>query len=203
MKRIQQPEEGPGVYLTFDDGPDPLYTPKLLDLLNKYQVPCVFFVVGERAQMYPDLIRRMNAEGHALGIHHYQHKSSWFIGPYSLKKQIVTTGNILEEITGLKPVYYRPPWGHFNLFSPAAARNFQVVMWDVIAGDWKVGPREQLLTRLMNKVRDGSIVVLHDCGETLGADSKAPAVMIEALEAFILKLKDSSFQFKRLEDRRK
>ncbi|ANB55965.1 polysaccharide deacetylase family protein [Anoxybacillus sp. B7M1] len=171
------------VALTFDDGPDPYYTPQLLDLLKKHDIKATFFVVGTRAAKYPDLIRRMDREGHEIGLHNYRHISNWILFPPFLQRGLRKSALIIERITGKRPVYYRPPWGHFNLFTWTLQAKYPTIMWTHILGDWKesIGV-DELLRRLKNGLQDGAIIVLHDSGDTLGADKKAPAHMLKALE---------------------
>ena len=103
----------PAIALTFDDGPNPEYTPQLLDLLKKYGVKASFFVVGSKVKAYPDIIKRMSQEGHTIGIHHYDHISSWILSPFQLKKQLQMTEQAIMECTHEKVTFYRPPWGQF------------------------------------------------------------------------------------------
>lgn len=174
------------IAITFDDGPDPNYTPKLLDLLKENNVKATFFVVGERAKRFPDVIKRIHNEGHEIGIHHYHHISNWILPPTFIKKQCQLTADVVEDLTGARPVYYRPPWGHMNLFVHFGARPFTMVLWSVIPGDWKVKIGASRLAKKINKsVKNGSVIVLHDCGDTLGADHQAPGMMIEALREFL------------------
>ncbi|GCD84370.1 polysaccharide deacetylase family protein [Parageobacillus thermoglucosidasius] len=182
--RVYRKGASPGmIALTFDDGPDPYYTPRLLDLLKKYQVKATFFVVGKKAKQYPSIVKRMHDEGHEIGMHNYRHISNWFIFPPFLGKGLRKSANIIEQITGTRPIYYRPPWGHFNLFTPFLQKKYPTVMWTAILGDWnvKVGALE-LHKRLKNSVEDGAIIVLHDSGTTFGADELAPEQMLAALE---------------------
>jgi peptidoglycan/xylan/chitin deacetylase (PgdA/CDA1 family) len=186
------------VYLTFDDGPNPLYTPILLDLLKQYNAKGTFFVLGERAKQYPDLILRMKEEGHTIGIHNNKHTSNWITDPFTFQYQLKKAAAHVEEITGEKPIYYRPPWGHFNLFSWVAAKQFKIIMWKYAPRDWNVMERNKLTKRLVDNVKNGSIILLHDCGETLGADNRAPGVMIEALKEMFEMTKDRGLLFKEL-----
>lgn len=182
FKRSHLPKK---VALTFDDGPDPDYTPTLLDLFWDYHVKATFFVVGEHAKSHPEIILRMYEEGHTIGIHHYRHLSNWFLSPWAVKKQCMKTADVIESITGERPVYYRPPWGHLNLFVKWACRPFRIVMWSAILGDWRLSlGKEQLKQRLLDHIRDGAIIVLHDCGVNPGADHTAPQMTIDALRDF-------------------
>lgn len=172
--------------LTFDDGPDPNYTPRLLDLLNNYQAKATFFVIGEFAEQYPDIVRRMVREGHEVATHHYRHLSNWLLTPVDVKRQCYWAGKVVEKITGKPPVYCRPPWGHLNLFSYWSAKPFRLVIWTAILGDWNLGlGSERLLKRLRRRSRDGAIICLHDCGKTPGAHPRAPGNMLVALEQFL------------------
>jgi peptidoglycan-N-acetylglucosamine deacetylase len=173
------------IALTFDDGPDPVCTPRLLDLLKKYQVKATFFVVGTKAKKYPDIIKRMYQEGHEIGLHNYRHISNWFIFPFFLSHGLRKSADIIEQIIQERPIYYRPPWGHFNLFTLPLQKQYKTIMWTHILGDWKasLGVLE-LFRRLKTCNNDGSIIVLHDSGETLGADANAPENMLAALELF-------------------
>lgn len=171
------------VALTFDDGPDPKYTPILLNLLRKYDVKATFFIVGENAKEHPDLIKRMHAEGHQIGLHHYRHLSNWFLFPHQIKKQCDMAAEVIEQIVGVRPIYYRPPWGHLNLLIPLIAKHYRIVIWSAILGDWrlKLG-KERLKKRIIKSLYGGSVIVLHDRGTNIGADQRAPENTIAALE---------------------
>ncbi|WP_312475636.1 polysaccharide deacetylase family protein [Neobacillus sp.] len=174
------------IALTFDDGPNPEYTPQLLDLLKKNGVKATFFVVGSKVKKYPDIIKRMNQEGHTIGIHHFEHTSSWILSPLQLKKQLLLTEQAIMECTNEKVRFYRPPWGSFNLFSLLISKPYKVILWSHIFGDWKVVKgKSGLLKQLLAATEPGSILLLHDCGETLGADKEAPRYMLKSLEIYL------------------
>jgi len=175
---------GKKIALTFDDGPDPVYTPRLLDLLKEKGIQATFFVLGEKAEKYPGLIERMHKEGHQIGIHNYRHLSNWLLTPRSVwKRQVEKSAQIVQDITGIRPEYYRPPWGILNLFDLWLLKRYRIVLWSLMLGDWRsrIGP-ERLAYRLIRRVRDGDIILLHDSGETFGADLDAPEQTIRALE---------------------
>ncbi|KFZ43004.1 polysaccharide deacetylase family protein [Anoxybacillus flavithermus] len=175
-----------GVALTFDDGPDPVYTPQLLDLLKKYNVKATFFVVGWKAKKYPHLIKRMYEEGHTIGLHHYYHTSNWFLPPFFTQWELERSTRIIEQITGVSPVYYRPPWGHISIWTLFTQKKYKIVMWTYILGDWKATLGvDRLYKRLMSSIEDGAIIVLHDSGSTFGADEHAPANMLQALDRLL------------------
>jgi peptidoglycan/xylan/chitin deacetylase (PgdA/CDA1 family) len=174
------------ISLTFDDGPDPVYTPQLLDLLARYNAKATFFVVGAHAEGQTELLQRMKAEGHIIGIHNYVHKSNWLMRPRTVKRQIERTIDIIENATGERSAFYRPPWGIVNVFDYANLGYLQIILWSAMFGDWRLrlGP-ERLKKRMMRKLRPGEVMLLHDCGMTFGADKDAPKNMLIALEAYL------------------
>jgi len=174
------------VALTFDDGPDPVYTPKLLDLLKRQGAKATFFVVGENAENNPDLIARIHDEGHIIGIHNYFHHTNWLMRPKTVKRQIHRTSDVIKKITGTRPMYYRPPWGIVNVFDYANLGYLQIVLWTSLFGDWRkrVGA-DKLYKRMRQKLKPGQVFLLHDCGITFGADRDAPANTISALERIL------------------
>ncbi|WP_322904619.1 polysaccharide deacetylase family protein [Paenibacillus sp. SGZ-1009] len=169
--------------LTFDDGPDPIYTPLLLDLLKRYNAKATFFVVGRHAELYPDIVRRIHQEGHQIGIHNYIHRANWLMSPTAVRRQIYLTQQIIYQLTGKRPIYYRPPWGIVNQSDLSRHSHYDIVLWSCLFGDWRkrVG-REKLAARMLHKLSGGEIMLLHDCGNTWGADRDAPAEMLAALE---------------------
>ncbi len=175
-----------GISLTFDDGPDPEYTPKLLDLLKQHGAKGTFFVVGENAEKYPDIVARIHEEGHILGIHNYVHHMNWFMRPGTVKRQIRQTSDVIERITGKKPMYYRPPWGIVNVFDYARLGHLQIVLWTSLFGDWKkrIGA-DRLYRRMKRKLKPGQVFLLHDCGSTFGADRDAPENTLAAVERIL------------------
>lgn len=190
-----------GIALTFDDGPNPKYTPQLLDLLKKYGVKASFFVVGSKVEKYPEIMERMSKEGHTIGIHHFKHLSSWVLSPLHLRKQLIKTEKVIEKYSHQTVHFYRPPWGHFNIFTLLLSRKYQIVMWSNIFGDWKVqNCKKSLLDNLRASPRENSILLLHDCGITMGADEEAPAFMMKKLEVFLKECQKNKTQFITLKD---
>lgn len=172
--------------LTFDDGPDPVYTPLLLDLLDHYHIQATFFVLGRKAEDHPELIRRIHREGHLIGIHHYTHSVNWLLSPFQISRRINHTADIVEEIIGERPVYYRPPWGLITLADWFFYKRYRIVLWSLMVGDWTAQKRQRNLgEKLIKGVGNGSIIVLHDSGETFGATEDAPKYMMEALQTFL------------------
>lgn len=184
------------IALTFDDGPDPRYTPQLLDLLKRYNAKATFFVVGAHAEKHPELLRRMHEEGHVIGIHNYEHKTNWLMRPKTVKWHIRRTREIIKNATGLDAIYYRPPWGIVNAFDYSPGNHLQIILWSAIFGDWKYRlGADRLRHRMLKKMRPGEVLLLHDCGMTPGADEQAPENMIKALEGYLAEGERRGFRF--------
>ncbi|MCP3778859.1 polysaccharide deacetylase family protein [Paenibacillus sp. MZ03-122A] len=172
--------------LTFDDGPDPVYTSQLLDLLKRFDAKATFFVVGMNAEKHPELLKRMHDEGHLIGIHNYVHKSNWLMRPVTVRRQIAQTESVIRRVTGEGTTFYRPPWGIVNFFDISNTHGRRIVLWSSMFGDWKASiGAKQLAERMLKKLRGGEVMLLHDCGTTLGADAEAPQNMLIALEKLL------------------
>lgn len=187
------------VAFTFDDGPDPQHTPVLLDLLKSYQVKATFFVLGSLAERYPELIKRIHNEGHEIGVHNYTHMSNWLMMPWTVhRNQVMRTADIVERITGERPVLYRPPWGIMNLFDFLLQRKLKIVLWSVMASDWSCNSpddEKKLAQKLLRRIKSGSIILLHDSGKTFGAKEDAPGYMLNALETVFKELASESYSY--------
>lgn len=189
-----------GLALTFDDGPDPEFTPQLLDLLSTYQVKATFFVLGAKAKKYPDLILRIHQEGHLVGIHNYVHWTNAFMTPKKVRKHLDDSVEAIEKTIGVKPIYYRPPWGIVNVFDLFLVKRFRLVLWSLMVSDWRSkGGTERIKTKLLAKLHSNNVIVLHDSGQTFGADRDAPLYMLEALDDFLEICKQRGFTFLRID----
>jgi peptidoglycan-N-acetylglucosamine deacetylase len=158
-----------GVALTFDDGPSPETTPKILDLLDRAGAKATFFVIGRKAERYPAIVSDIVARGHAVGIHGFAHDRLFSLRSLSyVREDLKRARDLLEEITGTRPTLFRPPIGHSN---PRMARVVQeldlvVVGWTIRSLDGIGGARaEAVERRVIPRLADGEIVLLHDAAE--------------------------------------
>lgn len=186
------------VALTFDDGPDPQYTPRLLDVLQADGVRATFFVIALKAMNHPELVRRMIAEGHDVQIHGYTHALVPALSPRAAVQQVALSAHELSERFGLTTTFYRPTWGLLSLATllSRACRTHKLMMWSVMVGDWLDIPTLALQDRIMTRIHPGAIIVLHDSDETWGAKRGAPERVIEVIPAVIERLRSNGYEFR-------
>jgi peptidoglycan/xylan/chitin deacetylase (PgdA/CDA1 family) len=152
------------IYLTFDDGPDPEWTPRVLDALANAQVKATFFAIGEQAQRAPELMRRIYSAGHAIGNHTFSHRHPWFMSQRTARAQVRDGANALSDVLGAAPRFYRPPHGRQRACMSDEAQRCgeQVVLWDISAVDWgPLGTAEGIEKRL-GAIQGGDVVLMHD-----------------------------------------
>lgn len=186
------------IYLTFDDGPSPEYTPRLLDLLAQYNIKASFFVVGSFAEAYPEIIQRMQREGHYIGLHGLIHRSAYLMTPRQMKAHIAEGKAILKKL-GVTVSGYRPPWGHRTPWTKKYARenDLEIILWDVMAEDWKANETAAEIGRkLKERTSPEAIVCLHDGRGAKGA----PGCMIDALAMVLPQWIDEGYRFKRVDE---
>src|SRR5882724_8496076 len=161
------------VAITFDDGPDPRWTPKILDILKAGNVKAVFFLVGVNAERYPGLVRRIVNEGHEIGNHTYYHPNLALCWPEHIRLELNATQLLLETITGRATTLFRPPYaadtGPTDLSELAPLKiaenlNYLVILESIDPQDWAKPGADTILKRVKQQRRDGSIILLHDAG---------------------------------------
>jgi peptidoglycan/xylan/chitin deacetylase (PgdA/CDA1 family) len=145
------------LYLTFDDGPDPLSTSHLLGILRKHKISALFFCTGVAAEKYPELINQIRKEGHLAGNHGYNHYDGW-------KTDSGKYINDVNRASGLtSDKLFRPPFGRISFKQRKLLKSFKIVFWDIMAYDFDNSfGKEKSLNILKRKIRPGSIIVLHD-----------------------------------------
>lgn len=151
--------------LTFDDGPDPEITPEILNILKRHDVAALFFVIGKKAEDYPELVLRIQNEGHLLGNHSYDHNI--FMSMYtrkSLREDIGKAQESIEQITGKRTHYFRPPIGYTNprYAKVLSEKSLLCVGWTLRSYDSVFKQPKKLAQRLIKGIRPGTIVLLHD-----------------------------------------
>ena len=174
------------IALTIDDGPDPLITPQVLDMLDRYAAQVTFFCVGEKAVRYPDLCREIVRRGHALENHSQHHRHSFaFMGYARLMRELQAAQDTLAEIAGQRPVFFRAPAGLRNpLLDPVLHQlDLRLASWSIRGFDTRIGNAERVKSRLLRGLQAGAILLLHD-----GNAARTPAgipVILEVLPAVL------------------
>jgi peptidoglycan/xylan/chitin deacetylase (PgdA/CDA1 family) len=192
------PRRRPAVALTFDDGPDPEHTPRVLDRLAATGARATFFLIGERARMHGALVRRMVAEGHQLGNHTMRHRSLWLAGPRRTVREVRDGHDAIAQVAGVPPRFFRPPWGLTNLAMLPVLRRLGTpcVLWTIQPEKLRaVAPAAQV-ARTLRRARPGAIVDLHDADGVPGAGAR----IVEALPAMIAGLRARGYAMAALGD---
>jgi peptidoglycan/xylan/chitin deacetylase (PgdA/CDA1 family) len=153
------------VSITFDDGPDDMLTPQLLDHLQDLGIPATFFCIGKKVNGNEKILKRMHREGHLIGTHSYSH-SNWFdlFSPARMRKELENSVHAVLEATGMKPLLFRPPYGVINPMLKRALHGsgLQVIGFSNRAWDTSNRKQEIILARIMKNLKPGDIILLHD-----------------------------------------
>jgi peptidoglycan/xylan/chitin deacetylase (PgdA/CDA1 family) len=176
------------VALSFDDAPDDKFTPQVLDVLKREGVKATFFLVGNRAEAHPEIVRRMVNEGHVVGNHSYNHANLPKLSDADFRDQVIKTDNIIRSISGYVPKFIRPPYGNISeaQIQWLASQHKTIVNWNVDSLDWKGLNAEQVKTNILAQVHPGSIILQHGAGGT-GEDLSGT---VQALPGIIKKLRN-------------
>lgn len=192
------------IVLTFDDGPDPNYTPKILDILNDKGVKAAFFVIGENSAQNPDILNRIVNEGHTLGNHTWSHPRTHNLDSSTLNSEITSTTNIIREVTNTTPRYFRTPFRDTDtIYTLSDVNSIEIINrnglipseYDVDSKDWETKDKDQILERILTKIDTdgGSQILLHD-----GGDYNREAT-VDALPLLIDELRKRGYQIVSLE----
>ncbi|MFF4172392.1 polysaccharide deacetylase family protein [Streptomyces sp. NPDC001744] len=157
---------GRTMVLTFDDGPDPRYTPGILDTLRRHDCRAMFFVCGEMAAENRDLLRRMAAEGHVVGNHSWSHPLMTRLRPSRIRDELGTTSEVVERALGTAPLWYRAPYGAWNRhsFEIGAELGMEPFAWTVDSLDWTEPGTDTVVRRVLDGAAPGVVVLNHDAG---------------------------------------
>jgi peptidoglycan-N-acetylglucosamine deacetylase len=184
------------VYLTFDDGPDPRWTPQILDMLAQARMHATFFAIGESVQREPALMRAVAAAGHAIGNHTFSHRHPWLMRSRAARAQVRDGAKALSDVLGNEPAFFRPPHGRARpcMTDEAQLQGERLVMWDRSAIDWGwLGTAPRIVARL-ERVRAGDIVLMHD-GQNI---HNRPDQLLQVLPQFLRELERRGLRSSRL-----
>lgn len=181
-KPIVTAESAKPIALTFDDGPWEKSTSQVLDILKKNNIKATFFVVGRQAERYPQLLKQIVADGHALGNHTWSHQYRMF-NEAAAAHEIDKTAELVYKTTGVKTSLFRPPGGFLNngLAAYAHQKKYAVVMWSADSLDWRYRQPTTLINRVLKEASAGGIVLMHDGGGDRSKTVQALPVVIDQL----------------------
>jgi peptidoglycan-N-acetylglucosamine deacetylase len=202
--------------ITFDDGPNPAITPKLLDLLDRYDAQATFFMIGKFVRECPELVKEIVARGHCVGNHTETHPNLFKLSPKEIRVELLLCHGAIKAVTGTPPRWFRPPFGMRNPWVIPAARElgYQTVMWTLIPGDWREKPADWLVARMnaiarhaQNNLKSdsassakssGDVLCLHDGQHSqLNGDRTRT---LAALEHWLPRWRDLGLQFVTIDD---
>ncbi|MEU0370745.1 polysaccharide deacetylase family protein [Streptomyces sp. NPDC006283] len=186
---LEVPARGRTMVLTFDDGPDPRYTPDVLAILRKHDVRAMFFVCGEMATAHRDLLREMAGDGHVVGNHTWSHPLIPELSSSKINDQLGRTSEVIEEAVGEPPLWYRAPYGAWNRrsFEIGAELGMEPLGWTLDTLDWATPGTGTIVRRVLKGAAPGVIVLSHDAG---GNRTQSVA----ALRRYLPKLLDKGYQ---------
>jgi peptidoglycan-N-acetylglucosamine deacetylase len=174
----------PEVALTFDDGPNPPYTSQVLAILQRYGITATFFDVGSQVQAYPDLVRQEYISGHIVGNHTWGHANLSQLSEPSIIWELTTDEDIIKRVIGVRPAFFRPPYGAFNALTLENINHFGLFsfLWNVDPRDWSRPGVSAIVERVLYQTGNGSIILLHDGGGDRSQTVAALPIIIESLQ---------------------
>jgi peptidoglycan-N-acetylglucosamine deacetylase len=197
--------------ITFDDGPNPAITPKLLDLLDRHNARATFFLIGRFVRECPDLVREISVRGHAIGNHTDTHPNLFWLRPSEIQVELRLCRAAIANVLGAPPKWFRPPFGLRNPWVGATARelDMRMVMWTLLPGDWRSPTDEWLIERMepiasragqlaKNTAGTGDILCLHDGNHCQQNGDRRHT--LAALQHWLPRWRDLGLEFVTIED---
>lgn len=174
------------ILLTFDDSPAGKTTPKILDILDKYHAKAIWFVNGYYAEKHQDLLKEIQKRGHLIGNHTWWHENLKKLSPEKTKEEIVSLNDLVEKATGVRPKFFRPPFGvnSEEAYKVLKDEKMQAMNWTWGSLDWELKKPEEIEKNVITHVRNGSNILFHD-----------KEITAEALEGILKKLSEEGYQF--------
>ena len=178
------------IALTFDDGPHPKYTMEILEILEEYDIPATFFFVGENVSYYQDTAREVAKRGHEIGNHTYSHPCVNKQSQAAFRDELTRCEDIIQRVVGVCPKLFRPPQGSWNtrVYEIARERDYSVILWDLDTLDWAHTPSENISNYILENVKSGNIILMHDY-------HSGGCTTTDALRMFIPNLIEQGYRF--------
>jgi len=198
---LRGPANGNRIALTFDDGPCAGYTEQILDILRHREVKATFFVCGQNVERSPEILRRVQAEGHTIGNHGYSHPFPFFRSRHFFAREIDLTQEAIAKVTGKRPKFFRPPFGArwLGLQPVLKARGLSLVNWSDTGYDWKLDT-PGIVRETLKALGPGSIILLHDGGRVYPPQRVDRSPTVKALPAILEGAAKAGFTFVSLDE---
>jgi len=182
--------------LTFDDGPSPVWTPKILDALKKAGVKATFFMIGEHVEKYPEIAKRVAEEGHEIGNHTYDHHVLIYYTMEELKKELIDAEKIIKNVTGKTTIYFRPPkaWLTPREKEKIKAMGYKIILWSLNSKDWVTFDDKYIVRFIMHRIRPGDIILFHDSGGVFSTEGGDRSETVKAVPILIDKLREKGYK---------
>jgi len=188
--------------LTFDDGPSPIWTPKILDELKSVNVKATFFMIGHHVQKYPEIARRVAEEGHTIGNHGYAHSVMFYYTPAEIEEEIKYTEYVIKKITAQTTQYFRPPkaWLRNNIKEKINDMGYQIILWSLNSKDWVSFNHKSIVQYISKNIKNGDILLFHDSGNVASTEGGNRRQTVKAISLLARTLRDKGFEFVTIEE---
>lgn len=185
------------VALTFDDGPSPEWTPRILDELRQAGVKATFFMLGEHVEKYPEVARRVAQEGHEIGNHTYDHHVLLYYTPEELINEINRCERLIREVTGVTTRYFRPPKAWFTPREKAIIdrMGYKIILWSLNSKDWVSFHDKQITSYIVRNIRPGDILLFHDSGGAFTTEGGKRKQTVKTIPRLVKKLQERGYRF--------
>ena len=185
------------VALTFDDGPSPVWTPKILDGLRKSGIRATFFMLGGHVARYPEIAKRVAEEGHEIENHSYNHHVLIDYKMEEIEKQVKDTEKVIRDITGQTTRYFRPPkaWLNKHEKKKIEEMGYKIILWSLNSKDWVTFDDKYMVKYLVHHVRPGDIILFHDSGGAFAAEGGDRSETVKVIPRLVEELKQRGYGF--------
>lgn len=193
----QGPAEFDLLVLSFDDGPDPRYTPDILDILRDYGVTATFFMVGEKVELYPDIARRIVEEGHEIGNHTYSHRNMFRLSREEKEAEIDRAHQAIYQATGVEPTLFRPPRGMYDaeLLELLEERRYTMALYSLSSQDWAEIHPGTMARNTLARAGPGDVLLFHDSGDLIRHERGTRINTVRALPLILEVLQERGYTF--------
>jgi peptidoglycan/xylan/chitin deacetylase (PgdA/CDA1 family) len=185
------------VVLTFDDGPSPIWTPRILDELKKEKVKAIFFMVGYHVKKYPEIAKRVADEGHVIANHGFAHSVVLYYTPAEIEEEIKYTEHVIKEVTGVSTTIFRPPkaWMKKSIKDKIKSMGYDIMLWSINAKDWAGFKYQSMVSHITRNIKPGDIILFHDSGNVFTLEGGDRTETVRAIPLLVKTLRAKGYEF--------